>query len=400
MNIGIAVRYYIFFAIIYAIQGINGLPGQAVYYLMRETWGWSIPLIQSIGAITMIPWVIKPIYGLVSDMCPWGGYRTRRYILANYIVVIGICGYVVLMGLNYWTIIISGLLAGLAIAFNDVACDSVMVRAEQKAGTLGKIQAVQWTSIGVASLITSLGGAYIAQYYGYKIAYALMAILPAFGIWYIWRYHEEEKSKPVRSLESLKTTLKGFKDRRLLFGALFLYCLYLPPSFGTPLMAYMREVMHIDKMFIGLLGTLGTATEILGFLVYLKWGYKWNMYKKLYACIALSSVSALAYLYIPNQWWLLGYGLVFGGLVGIVHLTILSYAAKIVPKGSEGFIFAGLMSVLNLGTQTSIALGGLLYEPLGFRGLVILSGIVSCLPVAVVHLLRRIDERADKREVN
>jgi len=389
MAISQAMRYYVFFSIIYAIQGINGLPGQAVYYLMREQWGWTIQTIQFLGAITMIPWVIKPIYGLISDMCPWGGYRTRRYLIVNYILIIGVCAYVLFVGLSYWAILITGLLAGFSLAFNDVACDSVMVRAEQKAGTLGKIQAVQWTSIGIVSLIVSLGGAYIAKYYGFKLAYGLMAVLPAFGIWYIWRYHDEEKTKPTRSWKQIKEMCRGFKDKRLLLGACFLYALYLPPSFGTPLMAYMRETMQIDKMFIGLLGTLGTATEILGFLVYLKWGHKWEMYKKLYVCIALSGASAFAYLYIPNQWWLMVYGLIFGGLVGIIHLTILSYAAKIVPKGSEGFIFAGLMSVLNLGTQTSITLGGLLYGTFGFHGLVILSGIVSLLPLLAIRFLRR-----------
>lgn len=396
MQISLAVRYYIFFALIYAIQGINGLPGQAVYYLMREQWGWSVSLIQYIGAITMIPWVIKPIYGLISDMCPWGGYRTRRYLIANYIIIVATCFYVLLVGLSYWSILGIGLLCGFSLAFNDVACDSVMVRAEQKAGTLGKIQAVQWTSIGIISLIVSLGGAYIAKYYGYKLAYALMAILPAFGIWYIGRYHNEEKSVGVRNWASIKNTLRGFRDKRLMLGAVFLYALYLPPSFGTPLMAYMRETMHVDKMFICLLGTLGTATEILGFLVYLKWGHKWNMYKKLYACIVLGSISSFAYLYIPSQWWLLAYGLIFGGLMGIIHLTILSYAAKIVPKGSEGFIFAGLMSILNLGSQTSITLGGVLYESLGYRGLVVLSGIVSLLPVFVVHLLRNQDRKMEE----
>jgi MFS family permease len=385
----LALRYYIFFAIIYAIQGISGLPGQAVYYLMREDWGWSISTIQYIGAITMIPWIIKPLYGLFSDLVPWGGYRTRRYLIANYLLIILTCGYVVCFGLSYHIILLTGLLVGFALAFNDVACDSVMVRAEQKAGTLGKIQAVQWTSIGIVSLLVSLGGAYIAKYYGFRLAYALMAVLPIFGLWFIWRYHNEEKTKATRSWGQVKTMFGGFKDKRLILGALFLYALYLPPSFGTPLMAYMREVMHIDKMFIGLLGTLGTATEVLGFLVYLKWGFKWDMYKKLYWCIILSSISSLAYLYIPNQWWLLMYGMVFGGLVGIIHLTILSYAAKIVPKGSEGFIFAGLMSILNLGSQTSITLGGLLYGSLGFHGLVVLSGIVSLLPIFVVHLLRK-----------
>ena len=388
MPISLAMRYYIFFALIYAIQGINGLPGQAVYYLMREQWGWTVQTIQFLGAITMIPWIIKPLYGLFSDLVPWGGYRTRRYLIVNYILIIGVCFYVLFYGLNYWTILATGLLAGFALAFNDVACDSVMVRAEQKAGTLGKIQAVQWTSIGIVSLIVSLGGAYIAKYYGFQLAYALMAVLPVFGIWFIWRYHDEEKTKPTRSWSQVKGMLRGFKDRRLILGALFLYALYLPPSFGTPLMAYMRETMHIDKMFIGLLGTLGTATEVLGFLVYLKWGYKWKMYKKLYACIALSGISVFAYLYIPNQWWLMAYGLIFGGLVGIIHLTILSYAAKIVPKGSEGFVFAGLMSVLNFGSQSSLWLGGLLYGDLGFRGLVILSGIVSLLPILAIRFLR------------
>jgi len=383
------LKLYIVFALIYAIQGINGLPGQAVYYLVRESWGWEVSTINMIGAICMIPWIIKPIYGLISDCLPLWQRRTKWYLIINYSIILSICLYVIAFGLNFWSILITGLVAGFALAFNDVACDSVMVRAEQKAGTLGRIQSVQWTSIGVIGLIVSMGGAYIAEYWGYKPAYALMMILPTFGIWFIWKYHNEERSKPTRQWSEIKQMLKGFLDKRLLFGAIFLYCLYAPPSFGTPLMVQMREVLYIDKIFIGILGTAPSATAILGYLVYFKWGFKWNMKKKLYWCIAFGVISSLFYLYIPNQWVLLSYGIVFGLFNGIIHLTILSYAVKIVPKGSEGFIFAGMMSVLNFGTQTSISLGGLLYKPLGYNGLVILSACFMIIPLMFMKYLKK-----------
>jgi len=57
-------------------------------------------------------------------------------------------------------------------------------------------------------------------------------------------------------------------------GLLFIACLQLSPSFGLGLMAEMREQMEVSKMFVGILGSVGTVFGLIGYIIFFKWGQK------------------------------------------------------------------------------------------------------------------------------
>jgi len=153
-------------------------------------------------------------------------------------------------------------------------------------------------------------------------------------------------------------------------------------------MIKMRETLHIDKMFIGLLGTVGTTFGIIGYILYFFKIYKFNLKKLLYFAVLFSGLTTFCYLYIPNQWTLLVYNILFGTIGAIIHLTILSHCAKITPKGNEGFTFAGIMSILNLGSMFSGYLGAFLYDKIGYNNLVIISALFTIVCVFFIPKLR------------
>jgi len=374
----ITIPVYFLFFFIYFNQGSWAITSDSIYYLMRETWNWSVTKIALVGMITTIPWIVKPLWGLIVDWFPIKQTKTKYWLIINYFIAILTCIYVVLTGLNQVTIVIVGLIIAYVFAFNDVAGDGLVCVLEKKYKLQGKLQAIAWFGLSLASLITGLLGAWVSKHQHYKLAYFLAIIFPSIMIYFLVTKHREPKvSKKKIDKQELRDTFKVFLDKRLLFAMAFLFCFFLSPSFGTPLRVYMREVMGIDKMFIGVLGGIGTAFGMLGYLLYFFKIHKYNIKKLLYFSVLFSAFSSLWYLYLPNKWVLLGYSIILGTIGAISHLCILAYVAKITPKNHEGLVFAGICSVLNLGSMGSSYLGGILYDYVGYKPLVIITAIYT-----------------------
>ena len=76
----------ILFGSLYFVQGIIEptacLPAQPVQTELRG-WGFSAGPIGYFFGIIGIAWSIKPLFGVISDFFPLGGYRRRRGLLAG-----------------------------------------------------------------------------------------------------------------------------------------------------------------------------------------------------------------------------------------------------------------------------------------------------------------------------
>ncbi|KAF4755533.1 hypothetical protein FOZ63_020376 [Perkinsus olseni] len=62
-------------------------------YLLRSYWV-SGPRLQILTGVVFMPWVMKPIFGVLSDMCPIFGYHKQPYILVS--AILGIAAFVLL----------------------------------------------------------------------------------------------------------------------------------------------------------------------------------------------------------------------------------------------------------------------------------------------------------------
>src|SRR6516225_6613956 len=79
-----------FFALVYVAEGSGGLIAQPLNYYLKQVNGWTPLQISAYVTILNLPWMIKPIYGLVSDLIPLFGYRRKSYLLlANVTAVAG-----------------------------------------------------------------------------------------------------------------------------------------------------------------------------------------------------------------------------------------------------------------------------------------------------------------------
>ena len=379
----------------YFNQGISSLPSQCIYYLTREHWQLSATCIGAISWVVGLAWYLKIIFGYIIDNYSISGLRTTWYLRGSYLTLLGLYAYIILFGLNVSSLIVTGIIINCCIAFSDVAVDREMVIAEKKHNLKGRLQALQWGSLGIAGLVVALGGAYIAKHFpehlNYKVAYGISSIVPITMLFYLFNKFKEKKvitkkRKPIGAI--LKKNLLKIKNKKLILGLFFVACLQFCPSFGTALMIKVREGLKVDKMFLGYLGAMGTVLGVIGYFIYYKWVYRFNMKKLLYFMVLFSAITNLFYLYIPNKWFLFVYNLLFGAFGGITFMTLLAFFVKIIPTGSEAFFYALVTSVSNFCGRGGNFLGGIIYDNTNYAITVLVSSFCTLICLLFIPHLK------------
>src|SRR5260370_38578912 len=84
-------RLLIFFALVYVVEGLGqivGLISQPLNYYLKEVHGWTPVQVTAFVTVFNLPWIIKPLYGLVSDFLPLLGHRRESYLITATIAAI------------------------------------------------------------------------------------------------------------------------------------------------------------------------------------------------------------------------------------------------------------------------------------------------------------------------
>jgi MFS family permease len=316
---------------------------------------------------------------LLLDYFPIKGYRTKYYLWMNCIGLVLSYLAMMIFGLHIWSYLLFGFLINFFISLNDICCDTTMVVYERKYNMSGKGVSVQWIALAMVGLFTSLMGSKLAESMNYVLAYGICLILPLMFIFYLKFLHTEDIYKKKKF--DFKSLSCHFKNKSFLMGLFFIACLQLSPSFGLGLMAEMRETMGVSKIFVGVLGSVGTIFGLVGYILFFKFGNKFDLKKLLIFSIIFSAITNLAYLYIPTQWHIMIYSIIFGAFSGVSFMAIMTFMTRIVPKGNEGVLYACVTALSNFCARGSGILSGMIYDNLGYNWCVILSSLftIACL---------------------
>jgi len=374
---------YLLAALGHFSQGIASLAGQPLYYYLREHLGISVSTIMLIGSLTNLPWMLKPLYGFASDLWPILGYRRKSYIFLSAIISSVMALVIGLSPIVSLSVLIAFLLVyAIGQAGDNVGTNGLVIEQGVKDGSVGRLQSVQWASIGVATVLTGVLGGYISEKFDYHLAYLIIALFPAsIAILALSLKEDKVQLSQKRDKLHIKEFFVKLKNRQLILSAVFLFLFWFSPSIGTPLMDKMRGTLHFSKIWIGWLDTIGSIFGIVGALLYFKYGKGINVKKWLYYSVLLNAISTFAYLWLtPHS--ILVYSVVFSVSGQFTHLLMLGMMAYMCPVGTEATTFALLTAIVNFGSFCSNLAGAKLFALFGYSGLVIVSGMTTflCLP--------------------
>jgi MFS family permease len=375
-----ARRLAVLFAVVYFSQGMYYVSTQPLTLTLKERLGLSAAQVATFGWITLLPWVIKPVYGLLSDSVPLFGRRRQSYFLLT-------CGLAAAAGLalalpatpTYGRLAVLILTMGLGIAFTDVLTDAMMVESGKPLGLTGAFQSVQWAALNVATILVGVIGGYFAErrdlHGAFLVAAAFPFVAALMGAFFI----HEAPARPGR--EEFREAWRGIRtavrDRTMWVVAGFIFFWTFSPSLGIPLFYFQTDTLKFSQQFIGLLGSLTAGAAIVGALIYGPLSRRVSLQRLIVVSITLGVIGTLAYLLYRDATSAAVIDTLYGGIGMMTQLAFLDLAAKACPRHAEGTFFALLMSIYNFGSQGSQVTGGYLYDAVGYAPLVIISAVMT-----------------------
>ena len=352
-------RLMLFFAIVYTVEGIGqakvGVIWQPLTHYLKETQDWDPVQIATSLAVLDVPWVIKPLYGMVSDFLPLFGYRRRSYLLvANAGAVAAFVWTTQVLAPT--PLVFALLLTSIAMAASSTVCGALLVENGQRHNASAAFINQQWLWFNVAVMLASLAGGELIEVMspaGAVHAAAMIAAAAPLAVVASSIALVDERRADI-NLDELKRTLRGFLDtfrsRTLWFVAAFLFLYYFSPGFVTPLYFHMTDNLRFSQGLIGVLSSVSAVGWIAGGLLYRYLLRGMTTHALLNLSILAGTLTTLAYLGMVDEASAIAVYFINGVAGMIANIATLALAADHCPARSEGFAFAALMSVINLAT--------------------------------------------------
>jgi MFS family permease len=388
-----------FFAIVYAVEGIGqakaGILGQPLTYFLKETQHWDPVKISVSLSVLDIPWVIKPLWGAISDFVPLFGYRRRPYlILANIAGVLAFVG--VALTRTTATLIPALVVTAIAMAVSSTLCGALLVETGQRHKSSARFVNQQWLWFNIAQMLSVLLAGYLLDVLpatgALHVSAWIAAAAPLAILGSVWLISEPHASIDLAAFrERIAALGAAFKEKNLWFVAGFLFLYYFSPGFGTPLYFEMTDRLHFSQGFIGLLSSISAGGWILGGVLYQLVLRHMSQPALLRLSIIGGVASTLLYLLLLDPISAVVIYVLTGMAAMIAMIATMSLASDACPQGAEGFAFAGLMSLLNLAQPAGDALGSLLYEDVFDRRLpplILVSAVATGLVFFLIPLVR------------
>jgi len=394
----------LFFGLVYVVEGIGqtgGLIAQPLNYYLKQTFGWTPVQVTAYLTILNLPWIIKPVYGIVSDFLPLFGYRRKAYlVIAN--AAAALAYFWVTQVTAPSELIFALLLTAYAMAISSTLCGAILVENGQRFGASDAFVNQQWLWFNIAALASGFIGGQLVERLSppgaLHAAAAIIAVAPLAVVFAGWFLISEPRSRI--DLPEMKKTfaslLAAFTVRELWFVGAFLFLYYLSPGLGTPLYYHMTDELKFSQEYIGILGSISSAGWIAGALLYRRFLKGITAKTLLNLSVLFGTLTTAAFLLLWDEAAAAVINF-FSGFAGMIaFVATLTLAADYCPQRAEGFAFAALMSITNFSGALSDNIGSFLYEHLFDRRLdplILVSAAFTALAFAFVPMLRLRDKR-------
>lgn len=362
-------RFAFLFGALYFVQGIaeptEGLISQPVRSLLR-TWGHDAAGIGKFVALLSIPWMIKPIYGLITDFIPLMGSRRRSWLIVwTAATALSLTAVWLFPPADQQTRLLLMMLfiPTVGIAFTDVVVDGLMVEEGQPRGITGTLQSVQWACIYGATILTGWLGGWLSANGLQVVGFAICAVTATGSlILALVMVKEPDTPRPEGSLQGAATALvKAALHPAVLGVGVFLFLVNFNPFGSSVRYVHMTEHLGLGEELYGQMVSVQAVAAVVGASVYAWINERFSTRTLVHACIVGAILCTLCWWGLSTATTALVIAVIYGFVYILVTLVQLDMAARYVPPAVAATAFALLMSLCNLAVSLAEAVGGSLY---------------------------------------
>jgi MFS family permease len=368
-----AVGLGLLFGALAFCQGVaepsDGLIAQPSWSLLKR-WGHGPG---DLGAFSMgvgLVWVLKPVFGLVTDFVPLFGRRRRNYlILAGALAAASMFAPAILHPPSEPSTRFAWLLGWLALAtlawsFADVVADALLIDRGRPSGLVGQFQAAQWAAAYLAGIVAGVGGGWLSQGSREHLGFWLCG-LAATGTMLLASFAVRETRVSASAVPpggAFRALARAVRSPKLLAAGAFLFLWNFNPFSTVVFYLHTTRTLGLDEDFYGMTQSVWAVGSILGCLAYpslARWVAPPSLVR---VSIVLGVASTLTYAGVSGRGTAVAASLVVGLIYMVATLIQLDLAARACPPEAAGTCFALLMALENLAASLSTGLGGWAYD--------------------------------------
>lgn len=439
----------------YFCYGASAMTGVAELFFQKKVLQLSPAEAASIAFWLVLPWSMKMVAGVASDVHPIFGSRRTAYLLLGTVCTAG--GYVLLATLvtTKAAFLLAALLVTIGYMIQDVVADALSVEVADNDQEIGQIQTLGRMALLAGGISVGYLSGWLAGTIGPRPTFALAIGLPllvALSLAFVRR----ERPRPVGDHGPLAgsrarmvllvglgyaafgATLQLFEvpfaqeivlvvsvvliagllqrvgiSRAVAVASIVIFLFRATPSVGQGYSYWAIDRLGFDEKFLGVLAQVSAVLSLVGLLAFRK-----TIVQRPVSFTMFWVVVAGTILYLPNVG--LFYGLhewlgisartlafvdttISAPLAQLTMVPMLILIAKSAPRGAEATTFAIMASLMNLALSASQLFTQYLndvfqitqqdYSNLG--RLMITVGLIGLLPLLALPLLWS-EERASQ----
>jgi folate/biopterin transporter len=395
--------------LVYFVQGILGLARLAVSFFLKDELGLSPAEVSALTGIAALPWVIKPLFGFISDGLPIFGYRRRPYIILS--GFLGTAAWVSLATVvqTTWAATAVMLLSSLSVAISDVIVDSLVVERarEESQQNAGSLQSLCWGVSALGGLITAYFSGSLLEHFSVQTVFLITASFPLLVSAVAWLITEPvANGLGFQSIqEQVGQLRKAIGQKAIWMPAAFVFIWQATPSSDSAFFFFTTNELGFQPEFLGRVRLITSLASLLGVWLFQRF-FRTIPFRTIFTwSTILSAVLGMTTLLlvthanraigIDDHWFSLGDSLILTVMGQIAYMPVLILAARLCPPGVEATLFALLMSVSNLASLLSYEFGAVLTHWFGVTEdnfnhlwlLVVVTNLSTLLPLPLINWL-------------
>lgn len=396
--------------LVYFVQGILGLARLAISFFLKDELGLSPAEVSALVGVAALPWMVKPLFGFISDGLPIFGYRRRPYLILS--GLLGALSWIALATVveSAWAAMLAIALGSLSVAFSDVIVDSLVVeRARgESVGDAGSLQALCWGASAVGGIMTAYFSGSLLQHFSTRTVFAITATFPlivSLVAWLIAESHATERTNWSAVSHQLQQLKQAITQKSIWMPTAFLFLWQATPTAESAFFFFTTNELGFEPEFLGRVRLVTSLASLVGIWLFQRF-LKSVPFRTIFgwstvisAVLGLSTLLLVTHanraLGIDDHWFSLGDSLVLTVMGQIAYMPVLVLAARLCPPGVEATLFALLMSVVNLAGLLSYESGAALMHWLGITDkdfthlalLVVITNLSTLLPLPLLGWL-------------
>ncbi|CAN8270682.1 unnamed protein product [Cochlearia groenlandica] len=418
--------HWSFFMGVIIVYGINqglgkGLSKVSTQYYFKDEQKLEPSQSQVYVGLIQVPWIIKPVWGLLTDVVPVLGFRRRPYF-----VFAGVVTMMSMMVLSlYKTLSLALALSCLVAASAGAAIADVTIDAcvTQCSITHPNLAADMQSLCGLSSSIGSLVGfslsGILVHLFGSKGVYGLLGSTSGLVV-VVGMVLKESPSRSLDRNHVNEKFVNAGKEiwRTFQYGEVWRPCLFMLLSASVSLhihegMFYWytdaKDGPSFSKEAVGSIMSFGAIGSLVGILLYQNFLKNFPFRTVVFWALSLSVLSGFLDLIlvlrvnlkigIPDYFFIVVDEFVSHMISRIKWLPLLVLSSKLCPAGMEGTFFALLMSIEHVGHLLSSWGGGLLLHVLNVTRtrfdylwlVIVIRSLLRLVPIGLVFLIPNVD---------